>query len=68
MEKNGPATMAASNLEVTADEGQLLVEGLRILKNCRRWGYKDNTPAEDAEYYEAVDRLIARLREELGVK
>lgn len=61
-----PATIA---LHVTREEAEMIVEGLHMLRNCRRFSAKE--PGDDvrtlhAALYDALERIEGELAPLLG--
>jgi hypothetical protein len=63
------APAQTAKLEVTRDEAELLLDGLRILLNSKRFAFKeasDDTRQMHADAYAAVARLEEFVRTNFG--
>ncbi len=56
-------------LEVSPDDAGLILDGLRMLLNCKRYATKDlaDDPREiHAQYYDVVERIGQQIDQALG--
>ena len=56
------ANPATIELEVSREEAAVLVEGLKALRNCRRFAFRDERSDDSVESLTLIEALAARLR------
>jgi len=68
MQNAAPPAIDRVTLAVTRQQSQLVVQGLRMLLNCRQFQFKesdDNVRQMHSELFEAYEEIDAQVRQNL---
>jgi hypothetical protein len=66
--ETGVAEAPAIELALSRQEAALLLDGVRVLQNCRKFAFRDERPDDAGEALAALEDLAGRLRSTFGLK